>query len=139
MKFLIDECLSDELAKRARVRGYPESSHVRWIGKGGAKDWELLPVILDGDWTFVTNNAFDFRGPIDRPGTKGEYSKAKLHAGLVCLSSAASLHLVVQLELFEAALDALREDDDLINAVLEVMLEDEASSELTIYRYALPA
>ncbi len=50
MKLLIDECLSEELAKLARDRGYPESSHVRWIGKTGAKDWELLPAILDGDW-----------------------------------------------------------------------------------------
>lgn len=43
MKLLIDECLSEELAELARGRGRPESSHVRWIGKGGAKDWELLP------------------------------------------------------------------------------------------------
>jgi predicted nuclease of predicted toxin-antitoxin system len=54
MKLLIDECLSEELTKLARERGHPESSHVRWIGKSGAKDWELPPVILEGDWTFVT-------------------------------------------------------------------------------------
>ena len=35
MKLLIDECLSEELAKLARGRGHPESSHVRWIGKAG--------------------------------------------------------------------------------------------------------
>ncbi len=29
MKLLIDECLSEELAKLARGRGYIESSHVR--------------------------------------------------------------------------------------------------------------
>ncbi|MER9684185.1 DUF5615 family PIN-like protein [Mesorhizobium sp. M0115] len=38
MKFLIDECLSPELAKLARERGFPESSHVRWLGLAGAKD-----------------------------------------------------------------------------------------------------
>ncbi|MER8605883.1 DUF5615 family PIN-like protein [Mesorhizobium sp. M1233] len=38
MKFLIDECLSPELAKLARERGFPESSHVRWLGLVGAKD-----------------------------------------------------------------------------------------------------
>jgi len=51
MKLLIDECLSEELTKIARGRGHSESSHVRWIGKAAAKDWELLPVIFDGDWT----------------------------------------------------------------------------------------
>ncbi len=30
MKFLIDECLSPELVKRAHARGYGESSHVAW-------------------------------------------------------------------------------------------------------------
>jgi len=80
MKLLIDECLSEELSKRARDRGHPESSHVRWIGKTGAKDWLLLPVILDGDWTFVTRNSVDFRGPASAPGSKGEYRKACLHA-----------------------------------------------------------
>ena len=85
MKLLIDECLSEELAKLARQRGHHESSHVRWIGKTGAKDWELLPVILDGDWTFVTNNSIDFRGPAHAPGSKGEYRKTAVHAGLICL------------------------------------------------------
>lgn len=89
MKFLIDECLSEVLAKLARERGHEEASHIRWIGKGGAKDWELLPVILEGDWMFVTKNAYDFRGPSDAPGAKGEYVKAELHAGLVCLNGRA--------------------------------------------------
>ena len=38
MKFLIDECLSPTLAKLARERGFPESSHTRWLGLAGAKD-----------------------------------------------------------------------------------------------------
>ncbi len=67
MKLLVDECLSEELTKLARERGYLESSHIRWLGKAGAKDWELLPIILAGDWTFVTKNSIDFRGPIDTP------------------------------------------------------------------------
>ncbi|HEX3365768.1 DUF5615 family PIN-like protein [Phenylobacterium sp.] len=81
MKLLVDECLSAELTKAAIDRGYVESSHVRWIGKAGVKDWNLFPVILQGDWTFVTRNAYDFRGLAEAPGTKGEYHKADLHAG----------------------------------------------------------
>ena len=32
MKFLIDECLSPSLAAIARERGYPQSTHVTWLG-----------------------------------------------------------------------------------------------------------
>ncbi|MGH9435926.1 MAG: DUF5615 family PIN-like protein, partial [Terriglobia bacterium] len=67
MKFLIDECLSPDLAEAARQRGFAESSHVVWLGKSGAKDWQLKRIILDGDWTLVTRNSVDFRGPAQNP------------------------------------------------------------------------
>ena len=54
MKFLIDECLSPKLVELAHTRGYGESSHIVWLGRSGAKDWELMPLILDGNWTLVT-------------------------------------------------------------------------------------
>lgn len=139
MKLLLDECLSEELAKLARERGHPEASHVRWIGKAGTKDWELLLVILDGGWTFVTKNLVDFRGPAQAPGSKGEYRKATLHAGLVCLNGPVGMDLDMQQELFGAALDALEEDDDLINRVIEITLEDAGDAEIGITRYELPA
>ena len=44
MKVLIDECLSAELTKAALDRGHSGSSHVRWIGKAGVKDWNLFPL-----------------------------------------------------------------------------------------------
>lgn len=138
MKLLIDECLSEELAKLARDRGHPESSHIRWIGKGGAKDWELLPVILDGDWTFVTKNSWDFRGPPQVPGTAGQYACTELHAGLVCLNGPVGMDLDLQLELFATALDALADDDDLVNQAIEVTLENFEDNAFTITRYTLP-
>jgi hypothetical protein len=46
MKLLIDECLSEELAKLAQKRGHSEASHIAWIGKRGWKDWQLKSVIL---------------------------------------------------------------------------------------------
>jgi hypothetical protein len=64
MKLLIDECLSPQLAHMARERGHGESSHVVWIGRQGIKDWDLLKVVLDGNWTHVTRDAYDFRGPL---------------------------------------------------------------------------
>ncbi len=86
MKFLIDECLSPQLAKMAIEKGHGETSHVVWMKMGGLKDWELTPIILEGDWTFVTKNSVDFRGPKDKPGTKGQYADVAIHAGLICLN-----------------------------------------------------
>ena len=138
MRLLIDECLSEELAKLARDRGHAEASHVRWIGKGGAKDWELIPDIFAGDWTFVTKNSWDFRGPRDMPGTSGEYANSDLHAGLVCLNGPVGMDLDMQVELFAVALDDLEVLPDLVDQVLEVSLENEADAEMRVVRYALP-
>ena len=137
MRLLIDECLSEELVTLARERGHPESTHVRWIGKGGAKDWELLPIILNGDWTFVTKNSVDFRGPAAAPGSKGEYRKATLHAGLICLNGPVGMDLDMQLELFAVALDTLDANSDLINRVIEVTAE--SPGQRRRHRYPLRA
>jgi hypothetical protein len=74
VRFLIDECLTPELALIAQARGHEESTHVVWRGLAGRTDWGLKPFILDGDWTFVTRNSVDFRGPAARVGTRGQYA-----------------------------------------------------------------
>ena len=137
MKLLIDECLSTELTKRAQQCGHDEASHVTWIGKSGWKDWELKKVILDGDWTFVTKNSIDFRGPANDPGSRGQYADVAIHAGLICLNGPPGMDLDLQLELFGVALDELDRDSDLLNQVLEVILED-LDEEVEIRRYRLP-
>jgi Domain of unknown function (DUF5615) len=136
-KLLIDECLSTELALLARERGHPKTSHVTWIGKTGWKDWQLKAVILDGDWTFVTKNSVDFRGPRMAPGTKGQYADITLHAGLICLNGPVGMDLALQLELFSEALDELDLDGDLTNQVLEVTGPD-ADAAIEVIRYKLP-
>lgn len=108
MKFLIDGCLSPELTRLAHARGHGESSHVVWMGHAARKDWELKPVILAGDWTFVTRNAIDFRGPANKPGSRGQYADVTVHAGLVCLNGPFGMDLDMQVELFEQALDDWR-------------------------------
>jgi Domain of unknown function (DUF5615) len=132
VKLLVDECLSPELTKLAHQRGYGESSHVVWLGHAGRMDWELRPVVLDGDWTFVTKNAVDFRGPADRPGTKGQYADVALHAGLICLGAAGAMDLDLQIELLAAALYELASNPDLINQVLEITVD--AADELHVLR-----
>jgi len=136
MKFLVDECLSPELTKLAQARGFGASSHVVWLGRAGLKDWELKPLILEGDWTFVTRNSFDFRGPADKPGTQGQYSGVPIHAGLVCLNGPPGMNLDMQIELFELALDELGADPDLVNQVLEITSEEDGG--LRVLRYDLP-
>lgn len=136
MKFLIDECLSPALAKVAIDKGHGETSHIVWMGLAGRKDWELKPIILGGDWIFVTKNSVNFRGPKDTPGSKGQYANVAIHAGLICLNGPPGMDLGMQIELFEQALQELEVAPDLVNQVLEISLEDD--DELRVLRYALP-
>ncbi|WP_341487281.1 DUF5615 family PIN-like protein [Pararhizobium sp. A13] len=137
MKLLIDECLSPRLATMSQTAGYGESSHVVWLGKSGWKDWELKPLILDGDWTFVTKNSVDFRGSAANPGSKGQYADVALHAGLICLNGPDTMDLAMQVDLFDEALLELSTNSDLVNQVLEITMTDQ--DEIHVLRYLLPA
>jgi Domain of unknown function (DUF5615) len=137
MKLLIDECLSRELVKLARKRGHHEASHIVWIGKQGWKDWDLIDVIVEDSWTFVTRNSIDFRGPRDAPGSKGYYASLNVHPGLVCLNSLAGMDLELQIEPFTVALDEIDRDDDLVNQGMEITLQ-EPDREIEVRRYAMP-
>jgi len=136
MKFLVDECLSPELTLRAQSKGYGESSHVVWLGRAGLKDWQLKPLIVAGDWTFVTRNSIDFRGSATAPGKKGQYADVALHAGLICLNGPPGMNLDMQIELFDQAMDELAANSDLVNQVLEITMHEDG---LQIRRYLLPA
>lgn len=122
----------------AQARGH-DAAHVSYIGLKGTKDWHLKPIIIDGDWTFVTKNSVDFRGPADKPGSKGQYADVELHAGLICLNGPGThrdLDLNAMIELFDVVLDELDTEPDLINKVLEVSLVDD---DIVVRRYGLPA
>ena len=121
----------------ARERGHPESSHVVWEGQGGIQDWNLLDFVVAGDWTLVTKNSYDFRGPADAPGTGGLYQHVDLHAGLVCLN-ADDMDRALQLEMFDAVLNALAVEGDLINQAIEANVSEIDLGEFEILRYALP-
>lgn len=134
-KILIDENLSPSLIAIAHNRGF-ECTHVNHLGKAGLKDWELKQVILAGDWTFVTNNSIDFRGPRGKPGSAGQYAGISLHAGLVCIDAPAGLNLEMQKRVFRRILDALQELGDLVNQLLEVDVNK--NGQLEIRRRPLP-
>ena len=73
MRLLIDECLHTSLLKLAHEAGHT-ADHVNYLGLGSSKDWDLMKLILDQDYTFVTNNRTDFTAL---------YAKEQLHAGLI--------------------------------------------------------
>ena len=79
------------------------------------------------------------RGLADAPGARGEYARATLHAGLVCLNGPPGIDLDLQLDLFDAAMDELARDPDLVNQVLEVSATSLLAAEFQVRRYALPA
>lgn len=135
-KILIDENLSPSLAADAQQRGFL-CSHVNHLGKRGKKDWELKRVILDGDWTFITNNGVDFRGPANQTGSSGEYADVRLHAGLVCIDAPFGLNLALQRQIFGLILDEFVKNGDLTNHVLQVDVRKDGRVEFA--RIALPA
>ena len=116
MKFLIDECLSPTLAVKARRCGFPESTHVTWIGLRSRQDWTLVRRAVDEGYVLVTHNSVDFTAMMEREPH---------HPGLVCMNVAHGLmSLDVQQRLFEHAMTHIA-DVDLSGQVLEVTLTAE--------------
>jgi Domain of unknown function (DUF5615) len=134
-KLLVDENLSPSLVGLATDRGFV-CSHINHLGLIGQKDWQLKTTILDGDWTFITNNGVDFRGSAKKPGSQGVYADVPLHAGLVCFDAPGGLNLEIQKRLFDLVLSNLEEEGSLTNQVLQVTLLLDGSVELS--RYGMP-
>jgi Domain of unknown function (DUF5615) len=53
VRFLIDECLTVELARDAERVGY-DAHHVAHLGKASWKDWAIRDYALHGDFILVT-------------------------------------------------------------------------------------
>ncbi|MDK4734775.1 DUF5615 family PIN-like protein [Rhizobium sp. CNPSo 3490] len=123
MKFLIDECLHTSLVAMAQEHGH-DCFHVNWLGLRGETDWDLMPRIIAEDFTFVTNNARDFRKL---------YAKEELHAGLLIIVPQVLPSL--QRELFSAMLQELAGSNEIVNEVVEIAIEN---GEIILTRYALP-
>ena len=107
-RFLIDECLSPELATEARARGY-HALHVNWANMSGYRDEVVAVYAMGGDYVFVTNSGVDFR-PI--------YRTLELHSGLIVILP--SLKKPGQLMLFNQIIDFLENERDFINLLVEI-------------------
>jgi len=118
VKFLVDECLSPDLVAVARNRGFPQSTHVTWLGLTSRKDWTIVQRAIEDGYVLVTNNTTDFAPLVGRQD---------LHAGLVCLNAVPGLmSLEAQKALFEQALDELAGKEP-VNKVVEITLVDDRS------------
>ena len=129
MKFLVDECLSPGLAAVARERGYPESTHVTWLGLRARQDWALVRRALADGYVLVTNDRGDFTELMQRE---------QRHPGLVCITVAHGLmSLDVQTRLFERVLTELS-DLDIAGRILEIALHEDGRSGLTSIHKQFP-
>ena len=84
------------------------ADHVNYLGLGSSKDWGLMEIVVEKDYTFVTNNRFDFLTL---------YKKEAFHAGLVVIVP--NMTPTRQRELFNAVLDHIG-SRELINTAIEV-------------------
>ena len=108
-RLLIDECLSPRLVGLAHIRGL-EATHVNYLGLRTSPDYLLMPVIVGGDYTFVTNNRADF---------VRLYRYVDLHAGLLIVVPAVEFE--EQRRLLALALDAIAAaGNDATNELVEV-------------------
>ncbi len=106
----------------AQASGYV-TDHVTYRSPGGLKDWQLLPVIREREFTFVTNNGADFLAL---------FGKEPLHPGMIIIVP--NVTPVLQRELFKAALNHIGARD-LTNSVVEVKY---AGDRIICSEYALP-
>ncbi len=113
-KLLIDECLSPTLVQMALEAGHQESTRVRDRGWCGKKDWELIGEIIANDFILVTNNARDFRVPVEG-SIAGHHAHQEIHADLKCIESTLSMDVERQRDLFAIALEELAHLPDLVN------------------------
>ena len=127
MKFLIDECLSPRLATIAREHGYPQSTHVTWLGLGARQDWALVRRAVADGYVLVTNDRVDFTALMEHE---------QEHPGLVCVTVAHGLNsLDVQTRLFQHALIRLAEED-LTGRILEIALQADRTVRIDLYGQA---
>jgi hypothetical protein len=131
-KLLVDECLSPDLVEMAIAMGHVESTCVRNRGWLGLKDHQLVQHVVAEDFTLVTHNARDFRGPVNAART-GLHARQAIHAGLVCLNSVFPMGIDRQRVLFDIALAELALVGDLINQALEVFEMESGAVEVVVY------
>lgn len=118
IQFLIDECVSPNLASEARRRGFA-AWHVNHRKLARTPDPAIFRTCLAEDLVLVTNNASDFRRL---------YASAEAHPGLIIILPVVSRE--EQERLFALALDWTETQRDLINMLVEVSIDGTVSASI---------
>lgn len=127
MKYLIDECLSPELATLARDHGHLGSTHVSWLGLAGQPDRVIARRAVDDGYVLVTHNTVDFR-PI--------YGREEIHLGLIAFNTPPkAMDRALQKALFLQAMIEMG-TEEAYNTALEITVDLEGG--VAIERYPLP-
>ena len=130
LAFLIDECLTPDLAEIAQGRGF-HALHVTWARLRSRKDPVISKYAVDHDMVLVTNNLIDF--------TK-LYKRIGLHPGLILLAvdDKDLMDYDAQVLMFEHALEAVQQSEPVNEAILAKLIEDADQNQfLEISRYEL--
>ena len=122
VKLLIDECLHTSWVEVAHAAGHL-ADHVKYLGLGGSKEWQVMATIRTQDYTFITNNRSD---------SIFLHGREPLHAGVIIIVP--NVRPVRQRELFSAALKHIGARD-LTNTVVEVKY---AGTRIKCSEYDLP-
>lgn len=109
-------------ARRVRPRAdFEESSHVTWLGLGGAGDWKITRRAVEDGFVLVTSNRRDF---------VKLYGREALHPGLLCLNAErGTLKAGQQRALFALALNELG-DGEPYNELIDLTLAIEGAARL---------
>jgi predicted nuclease of predicted toxin-antitoxin system len=130
--FLIDECLSQELADRAQERGYFALAANRMWRLRKRDDYRVARYALDRDLILVTNDQYDF---------ESIYEQFEIHPGIVFITAGRSKlrELRYQQAMFEITLDAIEERDPTCEAILVTARDGKGRRvDINIKRYAFP-
>jgi len=130
--FLIDECLSQELANQAQEHGYFALAASRMWRLRKRDDYRVARYALDRDLILVTNDQYDF---------EGIYEQFEIHPGIVFITAGRSKlrELRYQQAMFEITLDAIEERDPTCEAILVTARDGKGRRvDINIKRYAFP-
>jgi predicted nuclease of predicted toxin-antitoxin system len=106
--FLIDECLTPNLAGLAKEWGY-HGEHVNEVALAGSPDSLLAAFAVGREAVLVTNNARDFRRI---------YKRLPFHPGLIIILP--SVAADVQMRLFEHVVRYISEQPEPVNQLIEI-------------------
>ncbi len=130
--FLIDECLSAELADMAAERGYHALAVNRMWRLRKRDDYRIAKFALDRNLILVTNDMFDL---------ERIYKEFAIHPGIIFLTAGRSkLRALRYLRImFDRALDAVEEQEPLIEAILVSARDGRGRTvNITVARKPLP-